>query len=521
MSLFTETPIEAALWSFSVSLQEKIAVGLFQTPLFKGAVALFMGIVIMRALVRTGTGSDASKALLSAGGTLLCCLTGLAFLGATSGTSFAPETSSGAKWASLTHVQTGNRFSSLKTETKGLKFYVLIHESANSLSKMVSQVVGNVFGDANSSQAPNLLFSTLRETAKSTLDDPEILATTNTLFESCSRQSGAVTGVAFASLSHQFDLQKENCAALYDKLRTQLDGWARERISSPGSKLTVLAEAARNNALTRAIGLDDSQALKNKVIASAVSDYLQTRAGLSNNNVSTDALLQPGQNDAMDGGASYWVSLSRKFSIAGALNATVRPLTGTDYEAADARNDLAALYTKVTVFLPAVRGFAKGLLALMFLVAAARMAFGSTSLMVSWLWCLALVTAYEPLSTFLYQATITLTQTPETVDAMAALKNDPLVLVGAQVMDSYASKVQATYFVLQLGLIALTATAGLGVFRYSNKMSGALVGGLASKALTAVRHTAMLTKVPATLAAGKTAGAGSSSAVQPRKESRS
>jgi len=194
------------------------------------------------------------------------------------------------------------------------------------------------------------------------------------------------------------------------------------------------------------------------------------------------------------------------------MNTLVRPFTGTDYEAADARNEVAAIYTKVSVFLPAMRGFAKALLALMFLVAAARLCFGSPALLVSWGWCLLLLTAYEPLSTLLYQATITLTQAPETVQAMEALRSDPLVLVGAQVMDSYASKVQGTYFILQLGLTALTATAGLAVFRYQRALGGQLASVLLSKGAGALRTTAMLKGSPATAARAGAAGAASRAA---------
>jgi hypothetical protein len=98
--------------------------------------------------------------------------------------------------------------------------------------------------------------------------------------------------------------------------------------------------------------------------------------------------------------------------------------------------------------------------------------------MISWGWCLLLVTAYDPLSQLLYQATVTLTKTPESIGAMAAIKNDPLVLVGAQVIDTYASKIQATYFVLQLGLAVLAATAGLAIFKYQRALGGALSGSL-------------------------------------------
>jgi hypothetical protein len=489
-SLFTETPIEAALWSFSVSLQERLAESIFQAALFKGAVALYMGFVVAKGLARMGSGRS-DGVWLSVGAKLLCCLVGLSFLSSPSSDSFRPESESGQPWANKSSVQSGGKFAALQNDAHGLKFYRIAAEGMNSLSAVVSKAVAGVFEDSGHARSPRLLIQTLHEAARHTIDDPEILSTIDSLYETCAKAGTASSQIAYVSLSSQFDLGKENCAGMHSKLKSQLDTWALGRLSSPGSYLVKFAEVARNNSLMRAIGLDDSEALKNKVIASAVSDYLQSRAGLSENNVSSAALLE-NPSDAPLMGSSYWVGLSRKLSLGGFLNATVRPLTGTDYEAADARNDIAALYTKVSIFLPALRGFAKGILALMFLVAAARMAFGSTSLMVSWLWCLLLFTAYEPLSTFLYQATITLTQAPETVDAMTALKRDPLVLVGAQVMDSYASKVQATYFVLQLGLTAITATGGLAVFKYQRALGGALAGTIVTKGLNMARTVATI-----------------------------
>ena len=489
-SLFTETPIEAALWSFSVSLQEKLAESIFQTPFFKTLVALYMGFVVARGLVRMGSGRG-EGVWLPVAGTVLCCLMGLSLLGSTASERFQPQSESGQAWASKTAVQNGGRYSGLQNDAHGLRFYRVAAEGMNSLSSVVSRAVAGVFGDSGHAKSPRLLLQTLHEAARHTIDDPEILSTIDSLYETCAKGRTASSQVAYVSLSSQFDLAKVNCAGMHARLKSQLDAWARNRISTPGSKLVTFAEAARNNSVMRAIGFDDSEALKNKVIASGVSDYLQSRAGLSNNNVSSAALLEnPADSPLL--GTSTWVNLSRMASLGGLMNLAVRPFTGTDYEAADSRNDIAALYTKVSVFLPALRGFAKGILALMFLVAAARMAFGSTSLMVSWLWCLLLVTAYEPLSTFLYQATVTLTQSPETIDAMAALKRDPLVLVGAQVMDSYASKVQATYFVLQLGLTAITATGGLAVFRYQRALGGALAGTIVAKGLGMARTVATI-----------------------------
>lgn len=509
-SLFTETPIEAALWTFSVSLQEKLAESLFQTSLFKGMVALYMGFVVAKALARMGSGP--SEGLwISVAGKIACCLIGLTVLGSSASDPFRPQSESGQPWAQKAAVQGGGRYSGLKNDAQGLKFYRMIAEGMNGLSAQVSKAVAVIFGDAGHAKSPRLLLRTLHEAARHTIDDPEILSTIDSLYETCAKAGTASSQIAFASLSNQFDLSKDNCAGLHALLRAQLDSWARARISTPGSKLVTLAEAARNNALMRALGFDDSEALKNKVIASGVSDYLKSRSGLSYNNVSQAALLE-NPEDAPMLGTSTWVGLSRMASLGGLMNLTIRPFTGSDYEAADSRNDIAALYTKVSVFLPAIRGFAKGILALMFLVAAARMAFGSTSLMVSWAWCLLLVTAYEPLSTFLYQATITLTQSPETVSAMSALKRDPLVLVGAQVVDSYASRVQATYFVLQLGLTALTAAGGLAVFRYQRALGGGLASSLAVKGVSVARNIVALKS--GALGAGMKSGGGALAATR-------
>lgn len=490
MSLFTETPIEAALWTFAVSLQESLAASVFDTVLFRGLVAVFMGYSVLKALTRFGAG--APNPWLPMAASVTCSLLGLTLLGSRAGSTFRPTSAGGDPWDARVASRAGEgAFAGLSSSASGLRFYRYAHETANQLAAFVSRAVETALGDEGGGASPQLLFSTLRETARHTLDDPELLATASQLMESCGRKRSALAGASLVSLSSEFDLSRENCAALHNRLRAQLDTWARARIDSPGSRLVVLAEAARNNRVTRAMGLDDSVALKNKVIASAVNDYLQTRAGLTNNNTNPEALLDGKEGGSLVG-TSTWVRLSRMMSVGGALNTIVRPFTGTDYEAADARNDVAALYTKVAVFLPALRGFAKALLALMFLVAAARLCFGSPSLLFSWAWCLVLVAAYDPLSTLLYQATVSFTRSPETVQAMEALRSDPLVLVGAQVMDSYASRVQGTYFVLQLGLTAATAVGGYAVFRYQRALGGALSSTLISKSTALVRQVASL-----------------------------
>ena len=159
-SLFTETPIEAALWSFAVSLQEKLAESLFQTALFKGVVAIFIGFVIAKGLLRIGTG-NAEGGWLSLLTKTLCCLTGLAILGSNSQEAFRPEAESGKAWASKASVQ-NERYAGLQNTTHGLKFYRLLSGTMNSLSARVSKSVAGVFGDSGHASSPKLLLQLSR-----------------------------------------------------------------------------------------------------------------------------------------------------------------------------------------------------------------------------------------------------------------------------------------------------------------------------------------------------------------------
>lgn len=119
----------AALWTFAVSLQDKLSVGLFQTSLFRGAVSLFMGFVVARALVRFGTGTP--NPWMPMVGGLVCSLTGLALLGAGAGDAFRPTTSDGRTWATAASGRAGSgvRYEGLQRDAQGLRDYRLAHEA--------------------------------------------------------------------------------------------------------------------------------------------------------------------------------------------------------------------------------------------------------------------------------------------------------------------------------------------------------------------------------------------------------
>ncbi len=134
----------------------------------------------------------------------------------------------------------------------------MISDAAVGLSGALSKSVGEIFGDAGSAEAPQLLFRTLNETARHTIDDPEVLATADKLFETCSKKKGAAANLVYASLSSEFDLTTDPCQRLHSEFQARLDAWASSRVDSMGVYFTKVVEAARNNAVTRSLGFEDS-----------------------------------------------------------------------------------------------------------------------------------------------------------------------------------------------------------------------------------------------------------------------
>jgi hypothetical protein len=213
---------------------------------------------------------------------------------------------------------------------------------------------------------------------------------------------------------------------------------------------------------------------------------------MGGSSVNKKALLADEGPLAADTGASAWVSLLNSLSLGGALHPFASNLFGLDTFGADSRNEMAWMYNKLIQFLPPIRGYAKSILALGFVVASAALCFGFTGPIVGWLGASAVWAAYEPLSTLLYHTTLLFCRAEGSVEAAAALRTDPFVVAGAALVDANLARIQAVYFALQLGLAAATAWAGLSVFSHARRL-----GSGASGALTAqlVRTTQLVSPI--------------------------
>ena len=472
----TQSPIDARSWAAFVGLQQWMVDHLLMTPVFKAAVVTWLGLLLIRAIYYMVASGSPGMALGRFALALGYCALGLTLI--RSKEDFRPVNARGAPWADSAKVRASGKHESLQASTQGLAFYIKIHRGASEIGAYISSQVGQLFKDQQHSQSPYLLMQTMAQTAGATIDDPKAVSSLNWLFENCADRRDAPVLSATSSYSALFDLGRPECRDRYTTLRQDLKAWASDKW---GSSLWNIGEIKLAQLRAKFGGIDE-ETLQNKMIASALVNMARSHMGRNLDNVNTGALLAGKNADPLLGSsATFFVGLNNALSTAGLANGALGRLTGVDFIGADARNQSAVLYNKIVQYIPPIRGYAKGILALAFVFAAAGLCFGTPRFMIAWFGTLVLFTAYEPLSTIVYEITMLLTNAQETTDALGALKSDPLVLSGAAIIDDNLAKIEAAYFVLQLGVATICGAGGISLFVFSKRIGGGLADGIVSK----------------------------------------
>jgi hypothetical protein len=485
--MFTQSPIEASIWTAFVGLQQWLVDEVLLSGFFQTAVALWLGFSLMKALYQTGS-QGPQRALGRFGILLFFSGIGFGILKSKSGSDFTPKNAAGNSWSESSKVRASDKYQALQNKTGGLTVYLQIQGAASAVSAQMTDAAAKAFRDQGHSQSPYLFLKTMAQTAGATIDDPKALSGLTWMFENCSdRREAQVLGPT-SSYSGLFDLGREDCRNRYSEVRRDLSQWAKGRWGT--SALNV-----GNIALSQVgakLGVVSEEALQNKMIASALVNMSRRRMGQNPSGVNSGALLADANMDPLFGSSTtFFTSVANSLSPAGMTNQLFSTLTGTDYLAADARNQSAALYNRIVQFIPPIRGYAKGLLALAFVFAAAGLCFGTPRFFVAWLGMLVMFTAYEPLSAVLYETTMLFTKAQETTEALGALKDDPLVLSGAAIIDDNLARIQAVYFTLQMGLAAVCGAGGISLFIFSKRIGGGLSEVILSKASSMVQTVAL------------------------------
>lgn len=477
--MFTQSPIEAAIWSSFVSVQDWVVQNFLATVTFKAAVFTWLGFLFIKAIYAMSTYAKPDQALSRFLVTLVISAFGFSFL-AISPAEFKPLNANAEAWSSAGRVSVAsgiNRAS--KTNSNGLVVYKIVHSATNQLATSMSSQIAQLFSDNYYNHSPYLFLATMAKTAVSTIDDPKAISELNWLFENCSDNKTAPILGTTSSYSALFNLSKASCKTRYNTLMVSLKAWADSRWVK---SLYDIGDVGTQY-VSHKLGFGDGETLKNKIIASAMVNTARLKMGTASpDTTNAAALLDKSQaNDFLGSSTSFFVGLGNSLSLGGFFHRLLSPFTGGDIYGADARNQSAFLYNRIIQFLPPIRGYAKGIIALAFVFAAASMCFGSLKYIIAWFGMLFIFTLYEPASTLLYEITMQFSSSGQVLESMQALKNDPFILSGAAIIDDSLARIQAVYFVLQLGLTITCAAGGLSVFFLARRIGGGLSENLVGK----------------------------------------
>lgn len=486
-NIFTQTPIEASIWTAAVGMQVEVARILKSTPLFWGAIGLVVGLALIMFLWRLGRPGSVQFSVAKLATMLVTICFGVSFLSYQNTSPFSPVNSRGQEWRSMPRVSQNPKYKDLTQSTNGLYWYTVIHRAMIEVSDLLTSVVGYVANDPFHKEAPEYLVNALSATARMSIDDPNIERSFDELVARCTdTKQGQVLGNT-DSVKSLFQLQDPWCQNKYNSLQTQLKTWARNnrpRTLSGNQLLTPLMSL---------VGIHSETDVDNKMIASAVKNYARTKAGetFAFHNTNTNALV---------GGTDFWVNLSKGFSPTSnflSLVNGVRSVLGLetrDLEGANARNEAAVTYNKMLAFLPAARGYAKAIIAILFIPASLALCLGVTGYFFGWLKMTALFTLYQPISAAFYYFTTKLIATTETIKAMDVIRVDPMVLAGADVIDDNLARIQAVYFCIQLGLLFTVAVAGIRAFGALRSLRHSYLSELVSGVTTPIHTVSHLVK---------------------------
>lgn len=470
-NIFTQTPIEAAIWTAAVGTQTEIARIITSTPIFYGCISLAIGAAALMFFFRLGTAHHKGHAVSKLALFLLTVCLGISFLSYQNRTSFSPVNARGVEWKQNPRVASNLRYSDLRIQATGLYWYTVIHRGLIEVSDLLTSAVGYVAQDPLNKSAPQYLVNALAATAKMSLDDPAVEETFDELVARCSDTHQGRILSSESSLKTLFNVNDAWCNSKYQTLASQLKSWARNH------RPRELNFGSGASSLLASVGLARQDAVDNKIIASAVKNYARDKAGESYafHNTNGAALVD---------GSDFWVNLTKSFSPSSAILSVVNAgrsffgMEPKDLEGAAARNEAAVAYNQLLAFLPAARGYAKAIIAYLFIAAALGLCVGISGYFWGWLKMAAIFTFYEPISAAFYYFTTKMITTTETIRAMDSIRVDPLVLSGANIIDSNLARMELVYFCIQMGLLLTVAVAGIRAFGAVRSVRHSYLGDL-------------------------------------------
>lgn len=475
-SLFSITPTEAALWNAALSVQTFLSDYVFGTLQFTTlAVTIFAGFVLYR-LYRVGRGDSVDG--LGAGIIihLICLGAGFMFLKTANTESIQLTDSAGSAWADKGAVIGNSKYKALSKSEHGLYWYTFFHKMTTEVSFLMLRGVSTVFSDEMYLKSPNVLFKILATSSAVALDDPRIASKFDLLVENCSDPHKLNILGKEDSFSTLFDLNDVKCDQMYSSFQGDLRVWAKAKMPN---YLEELQNIDKGSFSDTAYAFTDEQALENKVIASALITYIRGKAGGRPDdplNVHEKELGLKTFSQQM------WFDMQRILT-GGGLVPAVAGIWANDgqIEAGFVKNEAGIIYNNLLNLLPAIRGWIKAYIVVSFILVAAALCFGMWQPFKWWFGLILLEMCFLPTAALAYELHAFFLASSDTIASFGALRNDPMILTGAALIDAELVRISTIYFCIECAIISTFAIkalrAGWVVGQLSFAHGSAIVGG--------------------------------------------
>ncbi len=455
-ALFSITPVEAALWNAALGIQTYLADEIFGTLQFTSlVVTVFAGFVLYR-LYRVGKGDSAEGLAQGIMTHLLCMGAGLLCLTTVNTDPIKLQDSGGGDWASKGAVIGSSKFKALQNSQEGLYWYTMFHKATTEVSLMMLKGVTNVFSDEMYLKSPNVLFKILATSSSIALDDPKIASEFDLLVEHCSDPKKLNILGKDDSFSALFDLNDENCEQNYNHFQADLRGWAKRKM--PGY-LKEIEDSNSSFFSDEAIAFTEPEALENKVIASALVSYIKGKAGPRTDdalNVNEKELGLKGFGDQM------WFDMQRILTGGGLIPGVLGFWAGDgSVEAGFVKNEAGIIYNNLLNLLPAIRGWIKAYIVISFILVSAALMLGLWKPMKWWLGLIILEMFFLPSAALAYEIHSFFLASSDTIASFGALRNDPMILAGAAMIDAELVRISTIYFCIECAIISSFAVKAL------------------------------------------------------------
>ena len=471
-NIYTQTPIESVIIAYGLKVQEALASVFIGTPIFRTIAIIFFIVVVISSYMKMNKGEINQTQLI-----YKCLLQLFSFVIAFTiignGSSAIKFGSSGENktWTSYSKIAADPKFVNLSSDTSGLQWYLMIYRGFQGFSNVVTDALSTAFSDPSMSKDPSFLYKTLGNAAVKGLDDPQTAVAFNALLRDCADTKSGKVLDKNSSLKDIFDLNKPGCASEWGTFNTNL------------TKISDVYRNSYNDPVYHDVyfgslkGLDGNL-LANIATANAVVSHLRalsgdTSGGLNKTNNSTATYSENTRDQ---------VALIADNPIRNFAAYVVNMLGFSDKDAFETLNkaEVSSVFNQVAYLIPVTRAVFQVILSVVFLLVVLAVGCGFYKPFTAWLSSMFLIAMYQPISVFVYKIPVFFQNQAAFLNNSKVISSDPLLLIGARLLDDQITQLQTVCIALQISVFAMCLFGAVKLIGFSNHITGKWGAGISN-----------------------------------------